>query len=195
MWRVAQIHALLAGLALLCADLPALAQGNIEVKTFAAFRALCITDKDQFARAGALFNGAQIMEEPYRSLFLQKRDGEAWLVSTAPIVAFHIIKSGGCGVFIKPVHDEYLANFLAAIPGQDVVASDSYAGSWSKWYLIDDGGTKGILAVGYLDRDGTHSINLRYLSAKLVVKQATAGEYLMLESFPLGTVRRRLGTP
>lgn len=190
--RQARVAAVAVIMALTCFPAHAIAEDDIDADGFMAFQDICLRDQGQFDYAKEVAGDMMTAPEPQRSLLLDNREGEIWISSAHPFIAMKVLKDGGCGITMKPVREDYLNGFLGAIPGQNIVDKQAVGDSWSRWYLINVNGLKGVLVAGLLDLNEERSADLRYLPSQLVLTDERAGDFLLLDAAKFEMVRSRL---
>ena len=171
---------------------PAAAEEDIDADGFMAFQDICLRDQGQFAYAKEAAGNMMTAPEPQRSQLLDNREGEVWISSARPFIAMRVLKDGGCGITMMPVREDYLNGFLGAIPGQNIVDKQAVGESWSRWYLVNVDGLKGILVAGLLDLNEERSADLRYLPSQLVLTDDRSGDFLLLNAAKFEMVRKAL---
>lgn len=189
--KLSFVAMLIAGGLSSCA--PARAQdGDIDADAFMAFQDICLRDKNQFEYAKEAAGDMLTAPAQMKAALLNGREGEIWISSARPLIALSVQTDGGCGIYMKPVREDYLDGFLGAIPGQDIVHTQSVESAWGRWYLVHNDGLKGVLSAWFLDINGEKSIDLRYTPSSIVLNQDWTIDYLRLEPHVFEKVRASL---
>jgi hypothetical protein len=172
----------------------AMAEPNFEAEAFKTFESACLHDAEQFDKAQALAaeRAMAVPPERIRDVLVKRGQGAAWLARAQPFIALHANLTAGCGVMLKPADEAKLMVLVDNLEGARRVSGDRFETSWSRWYLVERQGLRGVMLAGLFAGSDSPSAHLRYLPSDIVLKDDTARDFLLADTARLETLRRAL---
>ena len=166
-----------------CLALANPARASAESEAFSLFEQACLHDEGQFdtATAMAASRKFRVAPKPLRDSLVRKGEGAAWLAQSAPFVLLHANVEAGCGLMLKPADDAGFSPIIEALEGAEIASDDSFESSWTRWYVLDHSGRRGVLMTGLMDVSESKSAFLRYIPAAFVLEHAESMTFLLMD--------------